>query len=488
MDKGQHKRQTIEGARWAVRDQVTNQLINFGVGIALARLLGPEVFGLFAMVMIIIGFLGVFKDLGLPEAIIQDQALDQQKLSAAFWLQVLFSLFLVAFLALMAKPIALFYQKAILQDLTWLIALSFIFEALYASQSALLQKQLNFQKLFYINVVATAVAGGVAVGMALTGYGIWSLVARLLLFSATSLLLFWITSGWWPQLSMGREAIQPLLNFSLPLKASQILNYIVRNIDDLLIGKYLGAAELGAYNRAYTIMLMPLQHLSNVVTKVMFPALSQIQSDKETVRQIFLKMGRVVASITFPAMAILAILSAPFILAILGEEWSATIPVLQILCILGATQSIGTFNGIIFQSQGATKAHFRLHLLTKPFLIGMISLGFLYTRSISGVALFYMIGSLITLIISWRVVSRLVGSNLGELLGNLRFLMIPLVGTVLLAYGLDHYLLLEQGYWLRLILTAMASGLFYLLLFRIFAPLQWGEVWGMIEKMLGRND
>jgi PST family polysaccharide transporter len=155
-------------------------------------------------------------------------------------------------------------------------------------------------------------------------------------------------------LALDRSAVRQLFGFSSRLFGFQFMNYWMRNADNLLIGKFVGADALGAYNRAYMWMLMPIAQVSQVVSRVMFPALSRVQHDLPRVKRFYLRTISAIALITFPTMLGLTVVSDLFVSTVLGDNWLDVIPLLQVLGVVGMMQSIGTTTGLIYQSLGRT--------------------------------------------------------------------------------------------------------------------------------------
>ena len=164
--------------------------------------------------------------------------------------------------------------------------------------------------------------------------------------SVTSAIVYvvvlWVIAPWRPDLSLRWDALRDLSKFSLNLVGFSIFNYWTRNGDNLLIGRYVGSAALGIYARSYTILLVPVWQISGIISNVMFPALSAIQKDVEQVREIYLSSISIISLATFPLTLGLLVVSRSFVFALFGEKWAAMIPILQVFCLLGMIQSIGT--------------------------------------------------------------------------------------------------------------------------------------------------
>ena len=193
-----------------------------------------------------------------------------------------------------------------------------------------------------------------------------------------------------------------------------IINYLNRNIDYLLIGKFLGAEALGFYTLAYKIMLYPLQNISWVIGKVMFPAFSKIQKDLERLKRSYLKVVKVVSLVTFPMMTVLLFSAREVIIVIFGEQWAPVIPLIRIFCLCGAVQSVNTLIGNIILSQGKSRLQLRLGLLGFFAFSLAIIVGLKW--GITGVAVCYTIIYTLWSIFAQNLTNRLIG------LKNLEFI------------------------------------------------------------------
>ncbi|HMJ11650.1 MAG TPA: MOP flippase family protein, partial [Polyangiaceae bacterium] len=382
--------QVRHGIAWTTGARACAQVLDFGVGILLARLLQPEDFGLLEMTLVITGFLALFGELGFGAALIQRQEVNEQHASTVFWLNVLTGVALAVILALSAAWIARFYGDPRLAPLTWAVSVNFLISPLNMVQGALLHRAMKFRELAIVDVSAVCVSSATAVTLALHGMGTWSLVGRSLAGGISTTLVLWTLSRWRPRFLFSRAALKELLAFSTNLLGFMTINYWARQLDDLLIGKYMGPAQLGVYGRAYSTMMLPLREISNVLGKVLFPALSRIHADKPRVKTLYLRWLDVIAFISFPIMALLFASADNLIVALYGDKWQPVVPILRIFCVVGAFQSLGTTVGWIYQSQGRTDWMFRWGLIASLLIIGSIVYG-VWLGSIRAVATSYAI-------------------------------------------------------------------------------------------------
>ena len=312
-------------------------------------------------------------------------------------------------------------------------------------------------------------------------------MAKMLVFTISNTILVWIFSSWRPIFKLDFNISKHLFSYSIPLLGNQILNYGVRNIDDLLIGKFLGKQELGLYNRSYALMLLPLKNISSVIANVLFPSFSKIQDDKKRIKEIYLKVIQIVSLITFPLMTGLFVLAKPFILIIFGEQWADMISVIKILSILGLIQSIGIFNGVIYLSTGKTLNLFKVEIVSKLFIIGMIIFGLFFTKSIEGVALFYAIGSIIALLPTWYFMGKIIDLKIFEIFKNLAATSILSCLMGLFLSYLNVYFFIEPFNIFVFLLQIGLGIIFYWVLLFLFKITAFKEIQTILAERLKQD-
>ncbi len=395
---------------WTGIGRLGQQVIQFGIMIVLARLLGPAAFGLVGLIIVFTGFASVFVDVGLSGAVIQRQELTERHVSTAFWLNAGAGFVLSLAVAALAPLIAAFYGDPALLGLTLAMAPAFAIAGLGLMPKALVQRSMRFKRLAAIEIVAVAVAGTAAIASAVAGLGAWSLVILMLATNSITTIMLWLTSHWRPTLIVDRTALRDLWGFSAGVLGFQTINYWSRNFDNLLVGKVLGSAALGIYGRAYSVMLMPISQVNQVTTRVMFPALSRLQGQPERVKRAYLRAVGLIALVTFPLAVGLLVEAEPFVLTLYGSDWSEMILILQILCIPALFQSIGTTTGWIYQSQGRTDWLFRWGLVAGVLTIVSFAIGIRW--GLVGIATAYAIRTLLLVYFNYAIPGRLVGIDL----------------------------------------------------------------------------
>jgi lipopolysaccharide exporter len=412
------KFKTVSGIKWSTISQVGRQGTQLLTTVILARLLTPSDFGLVGMAMVIVGFIGIFKDLGTSAAIIQRKELSESLLTSIFWINVGFGILAMIILYFFAPVGAMLYHEPRVTVVLQVLSTSFFISSLGILHQALLERSVSFESLAKLELISVFVGAIVGIGLALNNRGVWSLVFQTLTTVSIATVLLWQSSSWRPQWLFHWNEVKAVRRFSLNLTGYNIFNYFARNVDYLLIGRYLGAQDLGYYTLAYRILLFPLQNISAVIGRVTYPVFSTIQDDNKRFASAYLKVVEGIALIAFPLMMGVLALAKPFILTFFGEKWQQVIPLVMILAPIGLIQSVGATVGPIYQVKGRTDWMLHWGFGAGTFTILSIIIGLYW--GIVGVAAAYAIASLILLYPNFAIPFRLINLKFVQMLKVLR--------------------------------------------------------------------
>lgn len=379
---------TVRGIGWSATARVVQLLMSILISAILARLLTPSDFGLIAMVLVFSNFVAIFAGIGLTAAIVQKPEISDETLSSSFWVNVGLGALVTVALAASAPLIAAFYSEPRLTPLVVFISATFFITSFSNVSFALLTKRMNFKAIAIISVCATGASGIIGVFLAFSGYGVWSLAWYTVLASVFTAVLTLIYARWVPHFLLGLQHVKGLLGFGANLTGFGFVNYFAQNMDNLLVGRFLGSAALGFYNLAFNLLVLPVTSISNVVGNVMFPALSIIQHDKQLVRDAYVRANRYVAAVSFPLMIWLLVAAPQLVRVIYGPKWIPVIPLIQIFALAGLEQSVENV-GWIFMSQGRTDVLFKLGIATTVVIVMSFVVGL--RGGVEGVVIAYTI-------------------------------------------------------------------------------------------------
>lgn len=414
--------------------QIALQLISLTV---LTHLLAPSEYGLMAMATVVTNFTLIVRDLGTAAAIIQRKELDQTIKSTVFWLNMIMGT-IIALIVVLGSPFIahLFNETALVPVLLWL-ALSFPIASLGTAQQALLERESHFRKLASIEICASAMALTIALGMAYQGFGVYSLVGQTLATCTISTLLLWRSAHWRPSWIFAKSHLRQLLGFSGNLTAFNLINFFSRNADAMIIGHYFTAAVLGAYSLAYRVMLFPLQSLTSVVSRSLYPLMSRKQDDPAHIKAMYLKVLTFIASMTAPMMAGLVVLREPFVAITFGAQWTLVPSILLWLAPTGFVQSLISTTGSVFMAHGKTQLLMKLGILSAILQVGAFVIGGQY--DVQTLALLYLVANLVNALPAMYYTMQTVH---GSLLEVAQRLVAPLLGSAIMVAALlaaTHY-------------------------------------------------
>jgi PST family polysaccharide transporter len=350
-----------------------------------------------AMAVIVIGFLEIFKDLGLSSALIQKENPSDELKSSIFWISISFGIIISLLIYFTSPIVAFIYNSNSVKPILEVLAISFSISGLSIVQKAIFEKGLAFKLLAKIELFASTTGFITAITLAIYGYGVWSLVFQAIVnvFVSTVFLLFF--SEWKPKFIFQPAEVKSVASYSLNLLGFNTVNYFARNSDYFLIGKYLGDNALGHYYLAYRLMLFPIQNITIVISRVLFPSFSLIKKDNFNFRKMYTEATNGIALITFPMMTGLALVSYNFTEVFINSSWNQNLIALLIIILapIGALQSVISTVGNIYQAKGKTDWMFRWSLFYTAFTVSGFIIGLKW--GVTGVAISYLITNILML-------------------------------------------------------------------------------------------
>ncbi|EEY5669666.1 colanic acid exporter, partial [Escherichia coli] len=343
-----------DNTKWVALSQFLKIFMQVVSLTVLTRLVSPHEYGLMAMATIIINFITILRDLGTSAALIQKKILSQITKSSVFWLNVFLGTTLFFLIILMSNQIAVFFNEPELKNV--LIILSFMFPVVCtgSSHQALLERESKFRLIALIEICSSFIGLFFAILCAYKGWGVYSLVLQVMVSSIFSTCLLWIFHEWRPSLYVDIKELKNIFKFSVNLTLFNLITFFSRNIDSALIGKFFNSNVLGAYSLAYRIMLFPLQNVTLVATRAIYPVLSKNQDNPNILNDIFIKTLLVISSLTLPIVCGIVLLSEEFIYHLFGNKWNLAAIILTWLAPSGLIQSLSNSVGCFFAAKGRT--------------------------------------------------------------------------------------------------------------------------------------
>jgi PST family polysaccharide transporter len=388
------------GGAVTITTQATRFFITIAATSVMARLLTPQDYGLIGMVAVVMGFVSIYKDLGLTSATIQKKEITSDQISTLFWINVALSIGITLVTVLIAPLVAWFYGEPRLTLITIFTAFGFLLSGLTIQHEALLRRQMRYSALSLIGLSAMIVGYAVGIFMALNGFSYWALVGSQLAVTLATATMTLTACRWrpgWPQKNTG---VRSMIRFGGNLTGYSTLNFVSRSIDNLLIGRVWGAQQLGLYSRAYQLMMLPIDQINEPITSVAVPSLSRMTESPENYRRAYQRMLEKIAMLTMPAVVLMIATSDWIVAIVLGPQWSPVAKLFGILGVGALIQPLTDTTGWLFITQGRAKEMFRLEMLASPLTIASIIVGLPWGSV--GVATSYILGNLlVTPIVYW---------------------------------------------------------------------------------------
>jgi PST family polysaccharide transporter len=431
--------QLVSSAKWLALAQLAKiglQLVSMTV---LARLLEPKYYGIMALANMVIALASLFRDLGTSAAIIQSEQLTERLKTSVFWMSTCAGMALCLLLCLAAPALSMYYREPELLWVVVLVSLTFPLSGATSIHQALLERASSFRSLTFIEVVAQTIGLVLAISAALAGWGVYSLVVQPLAISAVSAALLVRQSRWRPNGPAQWIELKALLHFSGNLTGFNLINFFSRNADVAIIGRMLGSGPLGLYSMAYRLMLFPLQSVTYVSNRALFPELSRHQRDPVRLQALYLDTVRYVAMITFPIMGGLWVARTEFVTFVFGERWLGLDDVIAWLAPVGMIQSVVSTTGTVFMAKARTDVLLRLGILSAVLQVGAFIVGAMH--GVVAVAACYLLANAVNFVPAMYVTLRQVDSGFASLLARLAP---PAVGCAAMVAGvmaLRHALL-----------------------------------------------
>jgi O-antigen/teichoic acid export membrane protein len=391
------KQSVIKGIAWRSTVDISNLILQIVFTAILARLLTPADFGIVVMALLFIRFVKMMTQIGFGTAIIQSQDITQAQISAIFLIQIGIACFISLFCYLAAPLAANFFNQSKLTELihilTWVVLINS-----FAFPQIILQKKMQFGGSSILEIFSMMVSNIIGITMAFKGYGIWSLVFRQMTQTIIFTIGIWIIAKWIP-VKPQFTGLKKLFNFGLYMLGSKIFHYFSQNLAAIIIGKFIGAETLGAFNIAYNLAIVPAQKIQSILTTVLTPTFSQIQNDITNLKNTFFISLFTLGIVFIPLMLGLSAISNNLVLIVYGEQWQQAGVFLSFLAVVGLLKGMEHLLLSIILATGGAATGFRITVIETFASFPLLILG-IYLFNVIGLIIAYIIASLISFILT----------------------------------------------------------------------------------------
>lgn len=346
------KEKTAKGLFWGGIGNGVMQLLNLIFGIFLARLLSTTDYGMVAVLTIFSAMAGIFSESGFILALVNKKEVKDEDYNAVFWFNISIGALLYLILFVCAPFIADFYYTPELTRLARFQFLSFFIGSFGTAPTAYFFRNLMVKERSQIQIAAILVSGITGVTCAYHGWGYWGIAVQTVTYVSTNTILLWIFSPWHPTFSFQLRPLRALLPFSTKLLFTSLVTHINNNIFAALLGRFYTIVQAGYYSQGSKWTTMGYSTIFGMINSVGQPVFREASEDKQRLQNIFRKLTRFTAFVSFPAMLGLAIISRELIVITITEKWLLSVPVMQILCVWGAFMPIATLYSNLMNSIG----------------------------------------------------------------------------------------------------------------------------------------
>ncbi len=366
---------TISGVGWSATDAFLGHGVTFLVGLVLARLLTPSEYGLIGIVTIFVTILSGFIDSGFSHALIRKKEVTDDDYNTMFITNMVMSMFMYALLFCAAPIIASFFERAELTALVRVMGLLLVIQALSIVQYTVLSKKIDFKTKTKASLISAIASGIVGIGMAFTGFGVWALAGQKLSRELIYTICLWFFNKWWPKLKFSRLSFIYMWGFGWKLLVSGLLDRLWNELYKVVVGKFYSPANLGQYTRASEYANLFSHNFSNIIQRVSFPALAEVQDNKERMVNAYRKIIKTTMFVTAVSMVAMGAVAEPLLYCLIGPQWHEAASYLPYICLTLSLYPLHSINLNMLKVQGRSDIFLKLEIIKKIIATGPIALG-----------------------------------------------------------------------------------------------------------------
>lgn len=395
------------GGAATVAAQVARIGLQLASVVVLARLLTPGQFGLVAMVTAVIGVAELLRDFGLSVASVQAKDVSRAERGNLFWANTALGTACAVVAAALTPAIVALYDEPALTSVVPPLAAVFVLSGMTTQYRADLARHLRFGTVAAADLAGPAAGIAAAIALGAAGAGVWALVAQQLVGAATTLVVVVAAGRWWPGRYRRDVTIRRFFKFGAAVLGTQLLSYVTRNVDNVVLGAVRGPTDLGLYSRAYQLVMVPVNQINAPLTNVAVPVLARVQDDVAALTAGLRRAQLVACYVTVPVLGVVAALADPLVTLLLGDQWTQVPPILAVLALGGIFRAVAQIAYWAYLATGRTSQLLRLQLWTQPIMIVLVAGGVVWGPV--GVAAGHLVANVLYWVVSLVAVGRATG-------------------------------------------------------------------------------
>lgn len=429
------KEKVVSGFMWKFVERFSSQGVSFLVSIILARILTPSEYGTVAMIAIFCNIANVFVVSGLSSALIQKKDADDLDFSTILYCSLTMSLFIYIIMYLSAPLISDFYNTPELTSLTRVYSLTLFISAYNSVQQAWVSRHMLFRKFFYSTISGNVFSGLIGVIMAYSGYGVWALIAQVIISQLVNTLVLRHVISWRSNWMFSRDRAKPLIKYGMNILGADLIGKFFQEIRQLAIGRFFLPSDLAFYNRGSQFPHLISSNVDSSINQVLFPALSNFSDEPAKMKNMMRRSIRVSSYISFFFMTLLFIIAKPLVMILLTEKWTPSVPYMQLFCIGNMIITMSTVNLQALKAAGRSDLILKLEIYKKPVLILMVMCAIPYGAI--GLGITVPLYSIYSAFINMRPNKKVLNYGIKEQLGDYLPTIIRVAIMAIIVYPLN---------------------------------------------------
>lgn len=419
MKKNNNSKNVTSGFFWTFGERISAQLVSTLVTIVLARVLEPTHYGIIAIVTVFIGICNVFVTGGMGSAIVQKKEVDDCDYNSAFMISIMMSIILYIILFFTSPYVARFYKMQELSSVIRVMALRLPIASVNTIQQAHVQRQMAFKKFFVATLFGTVISGIVGVCMAISGFGVWALVAQYLTNTTIDTIVLFFTDGWKPKFQFSLRKAKDIFSFGWKVLAAELVYTLEADIRSLIIGKVFGSADLAYFDQGKKYPSLIVTNINTAINKVMLPAYSQEQDNLVRLKQMLRRSISIGIFVLAPLMVGFAAVSNNFVLVILTDKWISSVPFIQIFCLSYLTRPLETSCHQALLAVGRSDIVLYIIIILNVFSLGTVVIAVFVFKSVFYIVIGYLICTLLSILCFMICTSKIIGYTPQEQLADI---------------------------------------------------------------------
>lgn len=431
------KHRTIISVCWKLLERGGNQSIQLVVQIVMARMLTPKEFGALAIMLVFINIGNVIVTSGMSTALVQSEEVDDSDFSTVFWMSLGASTVLFAALFVAAPTLSTFYGMPAIVSPLRALGIIFLITAFNSVQVAIVQREMQFRKVFNATIVSVLVSGVIGITAALMGAGLWALILQQLVYQVTNCFVLGLQVKWFPSFVFESAKAWRLFSYGWKLLISGLLDQGYQSLSDLIIGKQFSASSLGLVSQGKKYPQAVGSMLDGAIQPVMLSAVSRVQTDVSQVKRLVRRALKTSTFLIVPSMTLFAVAAESIVGLLLGEKWLPCVPFLQMYCFIYALLPIHTTNLQALNGMGRSDLFLKLELIKKAYGLCFILFAAFVMRDVYLMVAMYMITDIISTFVNAYPNKRVIGYSYSEQIRDIApaFMISAIAGGLALFCG-----------------------------------------------------